>query len=272
MTDAGARPRWGLIGQNDFGGAVLASLADQLGAPAMIVTRPAKVDHPNAVERVAAARGFPVESAVDHDVAPLVPGLAQLDVAVCAGWARHIPRSAREAPRYGILNLHPGPLPVWAGSDPIGWQLATGQTTIGLTVHKMTGTIDAGPVLATGWFTPEADDTGATLRVRAGTELGRLAAAVLTGSANDASTAPAHPVTPPLGMSPAITPATMTRDTVDRVLRAFSPHPGVVVRLPDEILVVRSRIGSPPGAAFRELECRDGSLGVLVVVRAEVVG
>jgi methionyl-tRNA formyltransferase len=51
------------------------------------------------------------------------------------------------APRIGSFNLHPGPLPRYAGLNAVSWAIYRGETQHGVTLHKMTPDIDAGPIV-----------------------------------------------------------------------------------------------------------------------------
>jgi methionyl-tRNA formyltransferase len=46
------------------------------------------------------------------------------------------------------LNIHPSALPKYRGPSPVLWAIRNGDPFMGLTVHRMTERIDAGPVLA----------------------------------------------------------------------------------------------------------------------------
>ncbi len=46
-----------------------------------------------------------------------------------------------------ILNLHNGPLPKYRGVRPINWALKNGEKEHGVTIHEITGQIDAGPII-----------------------------------------------------------------------------------------------------------------------------
>ena len=52
-----------------------------------------------------------------------------------------------EAPRIGSFNLHPGPLPRYAGLNVVSWAIYRGEQTHGVTVHKMAAGIDTGPIV-----------------------------------------------------------------------------------------------------------------------------
>jgi methionyl-tRNA formyltransferase len=51
------------------------------------------------------------------------------------------------APRLGALNVHPSLLPAYRGKEPLFWALLRGEHEVGVTVHRMTEEVDAGPIL-----------------------------------------------------------------------------------------------------------------------------
>lgn len=67
------------------------------------------------------------------------------------------------APRIGCFNLHPGPLPRYAGLDTVSWALFRGETDYGVTLHEMAERIDAGGVAYRDDFPVAPDDTALTL-------------------------------------------------------------------------------------------------------------
>jgi methionyl-tRNA formyltransferase len=78
------------------------------------------------------------------------------------------------APRYGSFNLHPGPLPRYAGLNAVSWALYRGEKTHGVTLHKMERGIDTGAIVYQSIFDIEETDTALTLSaqcVRKGLEL-----------------------------------------------------------------------------------------------------
>lgn len=58
-----------------------------------------------------------------------------------------IPNSLLTLPKKGFVNFHFGILPKYKGIDPVFWQLKNREPHGGLTIHKMTDSIDEGPVL-----------------------------------------------------------------------------------------------------------------------------
>jgi methionyl-tRNA formyltransferase len=67
------------------------------------------------------------------------------------------------APRIGSFNLHPGPLPEYAGLNAPSWAIYEGQTTHATTLHRMDAGIDTGPVAYHASFAIEDSDTGLSL-------------------------------------------------------------------------------------------------------------
>src|SRR5260370_31490494 len=70
------------------------------------------------------------------------------DILLVFGFNWRLPREVLEVPRLGALNVHPSALPRYRGPSPVIWAIRNGDPFLGVTVHRMTGRIDAGPVLA----------------------------------------------------------------------------------------------------------------------------
>ncbi len=85
-----------------------------------------------------------------------------------------LPAEVVAAPLIGSFNLHPGPLPRYAGLNAPSWAIYHGERTHGVTVHWMDRGIDTGPIAFAAEVPIEDDDTGLTLNakcVRAGLPL-----------------------------------------------------------------------------------------------------
>jgi methionyl-tRNA formyltransferase len=70
------------------------------------------------------------------------------------------------APRIGCFNMHPGPLPRYAGLNAVSWAIYRGETSHGVTIHKMEPGIDTGHVVYQELFDIDDADTGLTLSAR----------------------------------------------------------------------------------------------------------
>jgi methionyl-tRNA formyltransferase len=65
-----------------------------------------------------------------------------------------------EAPRVGSFNLHPGPLPEYAGLNAPSWAIYNGEHEHAVTLHWMDATLDTGPVAYSDRFALEQTETG----------------------------------------------------------------------------------------------------------------
>ncbi len=72
----------------------------------------------------------------------------QPDVLLVSCFAKRLPEALLSLPRIGCFNLHPSWLPAYRGPAPVFWQFRDGLTAFGITLHRMTSRLDAGPVLA----------------------------------------------------------------------------------------------------------------------------
>lgn len=89
------------------------------------------------------------------------------------------------APRIGAFNLHPGPLPEYAGLNAPSWAIYFGETRHAVTVHWMEAEIDAGAIAYKTAFDIEEDDTGLSLSARCVREGMPLIAQLLETAAMD---------------------------------------------------------------------------------------
>ena len=71
----------------------------------------------------------------------------QPDAIITTGCPYKIPTSLLDHPKYSFWNIHPGALPMYAGMDPVFWQVHNRCKQVVITVHKMTNNLDAGPIL-----------------------------------------------------------------------------------------------------------------------------
>ncbi len=67
------------------------------------------------------------------------------------------------APKIGSFNLHPGPLPEFAGLNTVSWAILTGATDYGVTLHEMVGRIDAGRIAYESRFVITPHETALSL-------------------------------------------------------------------------------------------------------------
>ncbi|MGH8908576.1 MAG: methionyl-tRNA formyltransferase [Egibacteraceae bacterium] len=123
-------------------GSTVAGVADQLGIevlPARLVTKPALAEQ------------------MKIDGVDLLLNIHSLYVA-------HPDVIA--APTIGSFNLHPGPLPEYAGLNVPSWAIYHGQRRHGVTLHWMAAKVDAGHIAFADSFEIEPRDTGLTLTAK----------------------------------------------------------------------------------------------------------
>jgi methionyl-tRNA formyltransferase len=98
-----------------------------------------------------------------------------------------------EAPRIGSFNLHPGPLPRYAGLNVVSWAIYRGERTHGVTVHKMAAGIDTGPIVYQSLFDIEDADTALTLYAKCTREGVALLLRLLETASRDENAIPLLP-------------------------------------------------------------------------------
>lgn len=64
------------------------------------------------------------------------------------------------APKIGAFNLHPGPLPYYAGMNAPSWAILNGEKQHGVTLHWMEAGIDTGHIAYQALFDLKETDTG----------------------------------------------------------------------------------------------------------------
>jgi methionyl-tRNA formyltransferase len=74
-----------------------------------------------------------------------------------------LPGEVINACRIGAWNLHPGPLPHYAGINVPSWAIYHGETQHAVTVHRMTSKIDAGTISYEASMSIDPDETGFSL-------------------------------------------------------------------------------------------------------------
>jgi methionyl-tRNA formyltransferase len=70
------------------------------------------------------------------------------DAAVLVAYGRIIPQAIIDIFPNGIINIHPSLLPVYRGSTPVESAIENGDTESGVSIMKLTSTMDAGPIYA----------------------------------------------------------------------------------------------------------------------------
>jgi methionyl-tRNA formyltransferase len=136
-------------------------------------------DHAAAAATVAAVaarlgyRLWPAARVRESGFADLVKR-ERVDLIINVHGVHVIPPEVVTAPRIGSFNLHPGPLPRYAGLNAPSWAIYHGERTHAVTLHWMDHGVDTGPIAYVADIPVEPDETGLTLSgkcIRAGLPL-----------------------------------------------------------------------------------------------------
>jgi len=65
--------------------------------------------------------------------------------------------------KYGVINLHPGPLPYYRGRNLSANAIINGEAWFGVTLHYVDEGIDTGPIIDISWLDIFSDETGKML-------------------------------------------------------------------------------------------------------------
>jgi methionyl-tRNA formyltransferase len=258
------------LGTSAFAVAVLERLAESEHRPALVVTRP---DRPRGRGRrtaappvAEAARAIGIEVAQPERVnAPeareLIAAARPDAVAICAFGAL---LAEPLLSSHEMLNVHPSLLPRWRGAAPIERAIEAGDEVTGVSIMRPTAEMDAGPVcLAREERILPEDDFGSL-----STRLAALGGELLVEALDRRPPCVEQP-SEGVTLAPKIEPDERRLDpehstalTLERRVRALTPHIGAYVELPwDERLgVTRAALapggGPPPG----EVAISDGRL------------
>jgi len=140
-----------IIGQQDFGKAVLEAFVNRGDQVAGVFCRPEKPgSKPDAMRLEALARGVQVfqfdnltGSAAHEAMQALAP-----DLAVMAYVVQFAPQSLLQIPKHGSLQFHPSLLPKYRGPSAINWAISRGEKQTGLTIFRPTDGLDEGAVIS----------------------------------------------------------------------------------------------------------------------------
>lgn len=142
--------RIAIIGQQDFGKAVLEAFVARGDAVAAVFCAPDKPGaRPDALHNAADAMGLPVlqfASLRSSEAAAALRAL-KVDLAVMAYVLQFAPQTLLNIPTYGTIQYHPSLLPQHRGPSSINWAIAMGATETGVTIFRPTDGLDEGPVI-----------------------------------------------------------------------------------------------------------------------------
>ncbi len=114
---------------------------------------------------VVSHRDYADRAAFDAALAQVIDGY-RADLVVLAGFMRILTDDFVESYRGRLINIHPSLLPAYAGTHTHERALQDGVKIHGCTVHFVTPTLDAGPIIIQAAVPVLRDDTPASLSAR----------------------------------------------------------------------------------------------------------
>ncbi len=140
--------RIAIIGQQDFGKAVLEAFLARGDEVAGVFSKPEKPgEKPDALRAAAEGLGLKVLQLPSLKGPEAEAALRALDVdlGVMAYVLQFAPQSFVNIPKHGTIQYHPSLLPKYRGPSSINWPIARGDTETGLTIFRPTDGLDEGP-------------------------------------------------------------------------------------------------------------------------------
>src|SRR5579871_891060 len=139
-----------LIGQQDFGKAVLEAFLSRGDEVAAVFCAPEKEGGRPDVLRVAAQeKGLRVhqfKSLRDPEAQKAMQD-AGADIGIMAFVLQFAPQEFVNIPKHGTIQYHPSLLPKYRGPSSINWPIIKGDTETGLTIFRPTDGLDEGAVI-----------------------------------------------------------------------------------------------------------------------------
>jgi len=139
-----------IIGQQDFGKAVLEAFLARGDTVAAVFCAPEKEGAKADPMRVAAQeKGLRVYQLPNLKGAEAVQAMkdAGADIGIMAFVLQFAPQEFVNIPKHGTIQYHPSLLPRYRGPSSINWPIAKGETKTGLTIFRPTDGLDEGAVI-----------------------------------------------------------------------------------------------------------------------------
>ena len=241
-----------------FGADVLERLARQHNV-ALLLTRPDKPRgrgrtlQPTPAKEVAERLGIPVQQPARLDESVEIPA----DTVVVAAYGLLIPEPLLSRALW--LNVHPSLLPRWRGAAPVERALMAGDSRTGVTIHRTTAELDAGPIAAQEAFDVDPEDDAGAVFDRSAEIAARLLDGVIADPQFDPQPADgvtyAEKITPEDRELDLLQPA---RELVNHI-RALSPHIGARAVIDGRpVLVWKAHVSDDGGLELLEVQPEGG--------------
>ncbi len=211
------------------------------------------------MKAIALARGIPVFQPESVNPPEGVAGLRELapDLLVVAAYGQILSREVLAVPPQGGINVHASLLPKYRGAAPIAWALYHGETRTGVSIIRMSVSLDAGDILAAESLDILPGETAGELEARLAPLGAKLALQVIdrigAGTATGLKQDPAQVTkAPKLTKEHGAIDWTQPAERVCNHVRAMHPWPTAYTYW--------HRAGQPPlRLIVHKAECRPGT-------------
>src|SRR5947209_6558729 len=142
--------RIAIIGQQDFGKAVLNAFLERGDEVAAVFCAPEKPGaRPDALRLGAEEKGVKVYQFPSYTSAEAQDALRALkvDIGIMAYVLLFAPQEFVNIPKHGTIQFHPSLLPLHRGPSSINWPIIQGDTETGLSIFRPTDGLDEGAIV-----------------------------------------------------------------------------------------------------------------------------
>jgi methionyl-tRNA formyltransferase len=154
--------RVALIGQQDFGTAVLAAFLQRGDEVAGVFVAPDRAGaRPDPLKVAALERSLPLFQFPSYRLPEAREAFRKVgaDIGIMAYVLLFVPQEFVGIPKHGTIQYHPSLLPRHRGPSSINWPIIQGETKTGLTIFRPTDGLDEGPIILQREVEIGPDDT-----------------------------------------------------------------------------------------------------------------
>jgi len=155
-----------IIGQQDFGKAVLEAFLAQGDEVAAVFCAPEKEGaRPDALRAAAQEKGLKVHQfkSLRDPEATRAMQEAGADIGIMAFVLQFAPQEFVTIPKHGTIQYHPSLLPKYRGPSSINWPIIKGEAETGLTIFRPSDGLDEGAIVLQKKTPISPDDTLGTV-------------------------------------------------------------------------------------------------------------
>src|SRR5438132_8467183 len=134
-----------------------------------------------SMKQIAQEKAIPVIQPESINTPEGVAGLQSFapDLLVVAAYGQILSREVLSVPPQGGINVHASLLPKYRGAAPVAWAIYHGETRTGVTIIRMSVSLDAGDILAQETINIGPEETAGELEARLAVLGSRLAVQVI---------------------------------------------------------------------------------------------